>query len=130
MQEINANTNIDAAFALLLETAKNSNIPEEEMPSHIIIVSDMEFDDGVYSATGTNLNGWKAQFKALGYTMPKIIFWNVSNRSKGTPATKFDNDVAMISGFSTSVFENILDVEKMTPINIMLQKLAKYLEMI
>lgn len=130
MHEIVDSTNIDAAFALLLETAKNSNIPEEEMPSHIIIISDMEFDRGVYSATGTNLNGWKVQFEALGYKMPKIVFWNVSGTTNGSPATKFDNDVAMITGFSTSVFENILDIEKMTPVNVMLEKLAKYLEMI
>ena len=48
----------------------------------------------------------------------------------GTPTTKFENDVAMINGFSTSVFENILNIEKLTPENVMLTKLEKYLNMI
>lgn len=124
------NTDIDKAFELLLETAKNSNIPEEEMPTHIIIISDMEFDNGVYSNGGTNFSGWKKAFKESGYKLPKIIFWNVSGNVMGTPTTKFENDVAMINGFSTSVFENILNLENLTPENVMLTKLEKYLNMI
>lgn len=124
------NTNIDKAFELLLETAKNNNIPEEEMPTHIIIISDMEFDNGVYSNGGTNFSGWKKAFKESGYKLPKIIFWNVSGNVMGTPTTKFENDVAMINGFSTSVFENILNIENLTPENVMLTKLEKYLNMI
>ena len=124
------NTDIDRAFELLLETAKNNNIPEEEMPTHIIIISDMEFDNGVYSNGGTNFSGWKKAFKESGYKLPKIIFWNVSGNVMGTPTTKFENDVAMINGFSTSVFENILNIENLTPENVMLTKLEKYLNMI
>lgn len=124
------NTDIDRAFELLLETAKNNNIPEEEMPTHIIIISDMEFDNGVYSNGGTNFSGWKKAFKESGYKLPKIIFWTVSGNVMGTPTTKFENDVAMINGFSTSVFENILNLENLTPENVMLTKLKKYLEMI
>ena len=123
-------TDIDKAFELLLETAKNNNIPEEEMPTHIIIISDMEFDNGVYSNGGTNFSGWKKAFEEAGYKLPKIIFWNVSANAMGTPVTKFENDVAMINGFSTSVFENILDIEKFTPLNIMLEKLTKYVKLL
>lgn len=127
---INDNTNIDKAFQLLLDTAIENNIPQEEMPSHIVIISDMEFDRGVYSENSTNLNGWKKAFDDYEYTLPKIIFWNVSETINGMPATKFSNDVAMISGFSTAIFENILNIENITPINIMLEKLKKYLEML
>lgn len=100
------------------------------MPTHIIIISDMEFDNGVYSNGGTNFSGWKKAFKESGYKLPKIIFWNVSGNVMGTPTTKFENDVAMINGFSTSVFENILNIENLTPENVMLAKLEKYLNMI
>ena len=130
VKSIVQDTDIDRAFELLLETAKNSNIPEEEMPTHIIIISDMEFDNGVYSKDGTNFNGWKKAFEENGYKLPKIVFWNVSGDVMGTPTTKFENDVAMINGFSTSVFENILNIENLTPENVMLTKLEKYLNMI
>lgn len=130
VKSIVQDTDIDKAFELLLETAKVNNIPEEEMPTHIIIISDMEFDNGVYSKDGTNFSGWKKAFEENGYKLPKIVFWNVSGDVMGTPTTKFENDVAMINGFSTSVFENILNLENLTPENVMLTKLKKYLEMI
>lgn len=125
-----ANTDIDKAFELVLTSAKENNLDQKELPSHLLIISDMEFDQGVYSKTGTNLHGWKRAFKEEGYKLPKIIFWNVAGRTNGTPATKFDNDVAMISGFSTNILKNILTIENYTPTNIMLEKLAVYLEML
>ncbi len=130
VETIVSNTDIDEAFRLLLDTAKENKIPQEEMPSHIIIISDMEFDSGVYSQKGTNFQGWKKAFKNAGYELPKIVFWNVARNVNGVPVTKFDNDVAMITGFSTSIFENILNIENFTPENIMLEKLNKYLQII
>lgn len=125
-----ANTNIDAAFELILKTAKKNKIKQEELPSHLLIISDMEFDRGVYSKSGTNFDGWKQAFKNEGYKLPIIIFWNVAGNTKGVPVTKFDNDVALISGFSTNILENLLTLENYTPTNIMLEKLAIYLEML
>lgn len=125
-----ANTDIDKAFELILKTAKNNKLDQEELPSHLLIISDMEFDRGVYSETGTNFEGWKKAFMLEGYKLPIIIFWNVAGSAKGIPVTKFDNDVAMISGFSTNILENILTLDNYTPTNIMLEKLAIYLEML
>jgi hypothetical protein len=125
-----ANTNIDKAFELILKTAKKNKIKQKELPSHLLIISDMEFDVGVYSKNQTNFEGWKQSFKEEGYELPKIIFWNVAGRTYGVPATKFDNDVAMISGFSTNILENLLSLEQYTPKSIMLNKLSIYLEML
>jgi len=125
-----ANTDIDASFKLILKTAKENKLNQEDLPSHLLIISDMEFDRGVYSENGTNFDGWKQAFKKEGYKLPVIIFWNVAGNTKGVPATKFDNDVAMISGFSTNILENLLTLESYTPTNIMLEKLAIYLEML
>lgn len=77
-----------------------------------------------------NLDGWRRSFEKVGYKLPKIIFWNVAGRTNGVPATKFDNDVAMISGFSKNILENILTLENYTPVDVMLEKLAIYLEML
>jgi len=125
-----ANTDIDKAFELILKTAKENNLKQEELPSHLLIISDMEFDRGVYSENGTNFDGWRQAFESKGYKLPIIIFWNVAGSTQGTPATRFDNDVAMISGFSTNILENLLTLENYTPTNIMLEKLAIYLEML
>ena len=123
------NTDIDKAFELILRAMKENNLKQEELPSHLLIISDMEFDTGVYSKGGTNLEGWKQAFNDEGYKLPIIIFWNVAGRTNGVPATKFDNDVAMVSGFSTNILENLLTLENYTPNNVMLEKLSIYLEM-
>ena len=125
-----ANTRIDKAFKLILDTAKENKLKQDELPSHLLIISDMEFDRGVYSKTGTNLDGWKKAFKDEEYKLPIIIFWNVAGSTNGVPVTKFDQDVAMISGFSTNILDNILTLDKYFPVDIMLDKLSIYLEML
>lgn len=125
-----ANTDIDKVFELLLNTAEQNRIKQDELPSHLIIISDMEFDEGVYSKQGTNFDGWKKVFEEKGYKLPKIIFWNVAGNTMGVPATKFDNDVAMVSGFSTAILENILTLENYTPFDIMLDTLEKYVKIL
>jgi hypothetical protein len=125
-----SNTNIDLAFELILNTAIENNIKQEELPSHLLIISDMEFDQGVYTKNGTNFEGWKQEFLSAGYILPKIIFWNVAGSTRGIPVTKFDNDVAMVSGFATNILDNLLNLENYSPTNIMLEKLSIYLEML
>lgn len=122
------NTNVDKVFKLILDTAEQHNISQEDMPSHLIIVSDMEFDRGCYSQEGTNFQGWKKAFEEKGYELPKIVFWNVA--TSGFPVTKYDNDVCMINGFSTSIFENILNLEDFTPVGAMVKSLQPYIDLI
>ena len=90
----------------------------------------MEFDKGVYSVYGTNLSGWKQAFKVVGYKLPIIIFWNVIGAVHGVSATKFDQDVIMINGFSTNILSDLFLPENNTINNLMLNKLAIYLEML
>lgn len=47
IKSIVANTDIDRAFELILKTAKENNLDQKELPSHLLIISDMEFDNGV-----------------------------------------------------------------------------------
>lgn len=124
------NTDIDKVFTLILDASVENHLKQEDMPSHILIISDMEFDEGVLTHNGTNLEGWKKAFLEKGYQLPVIIFWNVATRTFGVPATKFDQDVAMISGFSTNVLENLLTLENYQPQDVMLEKLESYLQML
>lgn len=131
MQEINAwNTDVDKVFDLILKTSVENKLNQDELPSHIIIISDMEFDRGVQSQNGTNFDGWKEAFKKEGYNLPTIIFWNVAGSTKGVPVTKFDNDVAMVSGFSTNILDNLLTLNKYSPYDVMLEKLSAYIKML
>ena len=55
---------------------------------------------------------------------------NGAGKTRGLPVTKYDNDVAIISGFSTNILENILTIDNYSSNNIMLEKLTSYLEML
>lgn len=124
------NTNIDRVFKLILDTMVNNNGSQEDLPSHILIISDMEFDEGVYSQNKTNLKGWKKAFNEHGFILPKVVFWNVAANSYGCPITKYENDVIMISGFSTNLLENIFDIENYDPVEYMKKTLNKYVIML
>ena len=39
-----ANTNVEAVFDLILDTAISNKLPQSELPANVLIVSDMEFD--------------------------------------------------------------------------------------
>ena len=43
---------------------------------------------------------------------------------------KFGNGVCMISGFATNILENLLSLEQYNPIDVMLDKLKPYVEML
>lgn len=113
----NMNTDLQAAINLILSTAIKNNLTAEDMPSHLIIVSDMEFD----SACGrmTNLEVIRKKYDAAGYTMPVIVFWNVMSRGQQTPATVNDNGVMLVSGASPSIFKSVVEAKTVTPLDLM-----------
>lgn len=128
IETIIENTDIDKVFELILKTAKENHLKQEDMPEFIVLISDMEFDCGVHSSEGTNFNGWKKAFTEDGYQLPKIIFWNVAAYTQGIPVTKFENDVALISGFSTNLLSNLFQIENFSPEGSMLEQLESYIE--
>lgn len=122
-----ANTNIEKVFGLILQTAINNHLSQEEMPKNILIISDMEFDGCAIS------NGYKTPSKKLfkvieesynsyGYKIPKLIFWNVNSRTGTIPMKENDLGVALVSGFSTNIAEMVMN-DKLDPLEILLDKL-------
>jgi len=119
-------TNLQAAFDLLLSTAVKNNVPQEDMPKNIFIVSDMEFDQamgvwsyGVKPKDTTNYETIARKYKAAGYDRPNVIFWNVVAR-KGNVQVEFNKaGTAMISGFSPSIVRPVLSAEEITPRGVM-----------
>lgn len=103
-------TNLQSVFDLVLALAKRDNLSEEDLPSRILIVSDMEFNDCIRGVT--NFEAIKAKYKAAGYKMPQLVFWNVTSQQRGNvPVTVNDKGVALVSGFSPAVLTGILSGE-------------------
>jgi hypothetical protein len=102
-------TNFGKVFELVLSRAKANNITEEDMPKNILVISDMEFNSA--DDNRTNFEYVQDLYKASGYTIPKLVFWNVNGRIGNTPATINDKGVQLISGFSPSIMKYVLEAE-------------------
>ena len=111
-----ANTDLQAVFNIILETAVKSNTPKEELPSTIYIISDMEFDDACNNST--NFEVIQQKYQESGYKMPNIVFWNVKASGKNVPSRQNEQCVALVSGFSPVIFK--MAVENKTPEQVMM----------
>jgi len=111
-------TDINKAFKLIVETGVKNKVPAAEMPKILLILSDMEFD--LCGGRGTNFQAAQALYKAAGYEMPKVVFWNLNSRTKNVPVRAGENGVALVSGFSPAILKSILAAEEFSPEKIML----------
>lgn len=115
------NTDLSAVFKLILNQATKFHLPQSEMPTMILIMSDMEFDQATnddYSA----MDLIASKYADAGYKLPKIVFWNISSRNDGNYPVQFkDNNTALISGLSPAILRSILSGEDITPIGTMNQ---------
>jgi len=121
-----ANTNLNAAFNLILKTALDNNVPQAEMPETLVIFSDMQFDQGV-KHDDSAIEMIARKYEAAGYAIPKVVFWNL-NAAYGNTPVKFDKSgTALVSGFSPAVATSVLsgDLEDFTPEAIMLKTVMK-----
>lgn len=112
-------TNLEATFSLILNKAQTANLPESEMPTAILIMSDMEFNSAC-RGNQSALDMIKHRYAQAGYVMPKIIFWNLQSRHAGNfPVQVTDEGTALVSGFSPAILKSLLSGEEMSPVAIM-----------
>lgn len=114
-------TNIEAAFELILKTAINGNVPQEEMPTAVLIMSDMQFNQAV-RRNDTAMQMIERKFRDAGYEVPQVVFWNL-NAHDNAPVSHDKSGAALISGFSPAILKSVLatDYDKFTPENVMLE---------
>jgi hypothetical protein len=113
------NTNLEATFDLVLNTAIQNHLSQDDLPASLIIISDMEIDvaRGIYSwnrsytsaqasQTETTMATIRRKWEQAGYKMPNLIYWNVNARNN----TILDesSDATFVSGCSPVIFEQIL----------------------
>jgi len=118
------NTNIEAAFDLILNTAINKRIPADEMVSRVYIISDMQFDRAVDGGNDKALfENLRQRYESAGYAMPDLVFWNVNASAGNTPLTFNDAGVQLVSGASPTIFTNLLAGRMKTAYEMMLDVL-------
>jgi len=114
------NTDCEAAFNLILDTAIKNHVSAEEMPKSLIIISDMEFDY-CGNRQWTFYDKMKAKFAQYGYEIPTIVFWNVESRNDVFHADKNRKGVILVSGQSTGTFKNLIGAIGMSPMDFVMQ---------
>jgi hypothetical protein len=111
-----SNTDIQKTMELVLDTAVKNHLKQEDIPD-VLIISDMEFD----GATTCSTYGWapvrdrrsmdtvfetiRKEFKAAGYELPGLIFWNVNSRTNAVPLQTNKYGLKLLSGFSQNVIK-------------------------
>ena len=123
-------TNLQATFDLVLNSAVREKIPASQMPTKLLILSDMEFDSIDRNGTGSNLDHIRTKYSDAGYTMPEIIFWNLNGRVGNVPANKADKNIGLVSGFSPSILKSILQGVVETPEELMLKTVKDYKDVV
>lgn len=119
------NTNIGAAFEMILSAAKTNNLTSDDLPDYLVVLSDMQFDtwSGNFPVSEEAL----LEFEKAGLKIPKMIWWNLSSSYENNPVTFDQKGNAFVCGFSPSVMKALLavELEDFTPENIMLQDLMQ-----
>lgn len=141
------NTNLNAAFSLILQRAREAKISQDQMIETLFIFSDMQFDavccsvddrSGSYNSIWgdrhvTNYTVAQDEFERYGYKLPKVVFWNLRGyglgESASMPVTQTEEGTALVSGFSGQLLKLFMDgvqeLESFNPFNIMKEAIAK-----
>lgn len=118
-------TDLHAAFKKILDVAVKGKVPQEEMPSTLLILSDMQFNSCV-THDDSAIEMIRRKYEAAGYDIPNVVFWNL-NAKDNVPVKFNEQGTALVSGFSPSILTAILsnDMEQFTPRGVMLKAIMK-----
>ena len=111
--------NVKAVFDLILDAAVRNNVPQEELPETLYLISDMEFNACVRNASVSNFASAKRRFAEHGYRLPQIVFWNVASRNSNQPVTKNEQGVALVSGCTPRLFSMVASGD-LSPYSVMM----------
>jgi hypothetical protein len=128
------NTDFVKSCDMIIKYGKDNNINDEDMPKKLFIFTDMQFDEATVD-NDTDNNGIETlyktivkKFKAVGYTPPKFIFWNLNSSHKESfPVNCKTEGTAMISGFSEQLLKIFMTYDEFKPDLIVDEILAQYI---
>ena len=121
--DIGYGTNLEAAFNYILKHAIDNNVSNDELPKALVVISDMEIDRYMRQTKMDFVDAMRSKFKRHGYTLPKLVLWNVEARND-TFLTK-QEDVLCVSGQSASTFRELCgNLDGKTAWDLMLETLG------
>lgn len=104
-----SNTNLEATFDLILNTAIRHNLTQEDLPKNLLIVSDMEFDAATtaHRDVYTLMETIEQKFAEHGYKLPRLIFWQITSTDH-VVFPQIKGNCVLISGFSQNNYKMIM----------------------
>ena len=124
-QNLCENTDLKAVFDMLLNMYKEGKVKIEDMPEQLVIISDMEIDQGSYWRDSyrrqTDMEILHNQWEEAGVKMPSLIYWNVSARQNNILDDPKNKNITFVSGCSPIIFDSVLTGKN--GIQLMLEKL-------
>lgn len=116
-------TNFQSLIDLIVDTKrKNPNIPLEDFPKTLLVVSDMQFNPASYGRYGSSQEktNYQEAMRKLRTVFPdsfvdefKIIWWYCSNgRTSDFPSTMDNAGTYMVSGFDGAIISFLLGGEE------------------
>lgn len=125
MEDVGYSTNLEGVYDAILTAAVNAKLPEDQMPTKVIMISDMQFNAQVGGKGLSAIPMIADKYKAAGYNMPMLVFWNVGAGKYGNvPFTQENENACMVSGFSPSILTSILS-GKTDSLSVMLDAIGK-----
>jgi hypothetical protein len=139
-------TDFQKAMDLVLSNMKATRCKPGQEPDNLIVITDMNWDQACASDQRsrytdhsyrhvvktapwqTHIQMIREAFKRAGEDMwgvpfvpPRIVVWNVASTSSDFHATADTEGVVMLSGWSPSLFKNLLkgDIRSMTPLEML-----------
>lgn len=112
------NTNLEKVFDLLFSIAIQPSVKKEDIPKTLIVISDMEIDQGTSEGFFRSFNAWNSsnivttmqairkKWASFDLELPRLIYWNVDARQE----TILDAgpNISFVSGMSPTLFKTIL----------------------
>ena len=121
------NTDFEKAYQLILDLAIEFKVPQEKMPTMLLVLSDMQFDESQRSYRGESqphYSWMEEEFEKAGYKFPKLVFWNLNGDVPiGQPVQTEQSGVAMVSGFSPKIMTAVLNASEFNPLDVMMEAL-------
>lgn len=117
-----SNTDIEAVFRMILDTASANEMTQDDLPKNILIISDMEFDAPSQHFGAKLFDKIRKDYESHGYRIPRLIFWNVASRTGTIPVIENDLGVALVSGYSPNTAKMVMS-GKLDPYECLLETL-------
>lgn len=115
------NTALTKVFDLLKNMVLTGKAKKEDLPSKIIVLSDMEIDSGAreYSYydrdrfepwstenARTTMEKIRQEWAAVGLKMPNLVYWNIESRQN--TILDLGPNISLVSGMSPVIFQQVI----------------------